>query len=167
MLTLRALFPDTLVSLFSLCLLLLVFVACFASLGAYVYGGKMQVQPSRSNLFLGALVWVWGPELPDSIMRQYPGVPARVKTIDLTRHPHRPLGVDLLTSFGYHCTIYMCITCIRIYVHHTHTHACVFVCLCVCVCVCVCVIYICTGMERRWSDTSGCPCLISSRELAH
>ena len=77
------------------------FVASFASLGAYVYGGKMQVEPSRSNLFLGALVWLWGPEIPDSILRQYPGVPARVERIDLTRHPHRPLGVDVLTSFGY------------------------------------------------------------------
>ena len=56
--------------------------------------------PSRTNLFLGALVWVWGPGLPERIKAEYPGVPARVRTVDIKLHPHRPLGVDLLTSFG-------------------------------------------------------------------
>jgi hypothetical protein len=90
----------TLFALFSLCLLLVVLVATFASVGTFVFGGKMQMPPSRSNLFLGALVWVWGPGLPERIKAEYPGVPARVRTVDIKFHPHRPLGVDLLTSFG-------------------------------------------------------------------
>jgi hypothetical protein len=91
---------STLFALFSLCLLLLVLVVTFASVGTFVFGGKMQMPPSRSNIFLGALVWVWGPGLPERITEEYPGVPARVRAVDLKLHPHRPLGVDLLTSFG-------------------------------------------------------------------
>ena len=49
---------------------------------------------------LGALVWVWGPAIPAQITDKYPGFPARVATVDVTARPQRPLGVEILTSFG-------------------------------------------------------------------
>lgn len=90
----------TLSPLLSLCFLLFVIVIIFTSVGSYVYAGGMTEPASRKNLVLGALVWVWGPTIPARITDKYPGFPARVATVDVKARPQRPLGVEILTSFG-------------------------------------------------------------------
>jgi hypothetical protein len=84
----------------SLLFLLFVIILIFTSVGSFVYGGGMTEPASRQNLVLGALVWVWGPAIPAQITDKYPGFPARVATVDVTARPQRPLGVEILTSFG-------------------------------------------------------------------
>jgi hypothetical protein len=81
-------------------ILFFILIIVFTSVGSFMYGGQMIEQPTRNNLFRGALVWIWGPSLPDQVTNIYPGVPARITTVDLKNHPDRPLGVELLTSFG-------------------------------------------------------------------
>ena len=95
-----AVLSKTLFSLMNLGILFFILIIVFTSVGSFMYGGQMIEQPTRNNLFRGALVWIWGPSLPDQVTNIYPGVPARITTVDLKNHPDRPLGVELLTSFG-------------------------------------------------------------------
>jgi uncharacterized membrane protein YgcG len=89
----------TLAPLASLSFLLFVVVIIFTSIGSFVYAGGMTEPVSRANLVLGALVWVWGPTIPKRVTDKYLGWPARLAIVNLTKS-ERPLGVEILTTFG-------------------------------------------------------------------
>ena len=95
-----AVLAKTFYSLFALGLLLIVFVIIAGSIGSYVYGGRMTEAPSRLNLYLGALVWISGENIPREVVDNYQGYPARVSVINVSSRPQMPLGVELLTTFG-------------------------------------------------------------------
>ena len=79
-----AVLAKTFYSLFALGLLLIVFVIIAGSIGSYVYGGRMTEAPSRLNLYLGALVWISGENIPREVVDNYQGYPARVSVINVS-----------------------------------------------------------------------------------